>query len=123
MSNLKEINKLVKTLEQGINSENILTVNNKNNAVVQVVRILEDHKYLVVVEESISGLKVKVTKHLSNIQMDEPKSLKTKNIFKYAAKALPSLTGVIILSTPKGMLSHFDAANRKQGGRPLVKAF
>lgn len=123
MSNLNEINKLVKSLQKGINSKEPIKITTKNKAVVQVVKILEEHKYLVVTEDSLSGLNVKVTKHLTKIQMDEAKPVRNKNIFKYAVETLPSLTGVIIISTPKGMLSHLDAVDRKQGGRPLVKAF
>lgn len=123
MAALRSIKDLVKALQWGKRSDQEIKVEANLSAVEQIIDILKNKNYVKVKNISGNEYTLKVNKN-SNIEMDcTNASVRARKIHELAAKRLPSVTGTLIISTPKGMMAHVEAYEQKQGGRVMVVAY
>lgn len=84
-----------------------------------MIKALEEKDYIKI--QTISKREYTVqNKALTNIAVVNNETVKVKNIHKYARKVVPRITGTVILSTPKGIMAHDEAFDKKIGGRVFV---
>lgn len=119
----QEIEAVVKTLSKGLKTGLAAKIKVTFSAVEQLIKVLEDKQCVKVLNISKREYTLEVSKFLKNIATVKNETVKVKNIYKYASKVLPSITGTLILSTPKGIMAHDEAFNNKQGGRIIVIAY
>ncbi|MGC8547753.1 MAG: 30S ribosomal protein S8 [Candidatus Micrarchaeia archaeon] len=91
-----------------------------------VVETLKKNNYVVSAEEVSSGkfkmLKVKLARKINDIGVIKPRhAVKLEEYQKYEARYIPSKSfGILIVSTPKGVMSNTDAKANNLGGRLLA---
>mgnify|MGYP001626182828 CR=1 FL=1 len=91
-----------------------------------VVETLKKNSYVVSAEEVSSGkfkmLKVKLARKINDIGVIKPRhAVKLDEYQKYEARYIPSKSfGILIVSTPKGVMSNTDAKANNLGGRLLA---
>lgn len=57
---------------------------------------------------------------LNNVVLVNRKPIKAKHIIGYASEVLPTITGAVVLSTTKGLMTHIEATRVNEGGRVLA---
>lgn len=94
-----------------------------------VLKILKDHGYIEDYEyiENYRGgiIKVKLRGKIHNIGVIKPRfPVKWREIEMWERKYLPSYTmGLLIISTPKGVMTHEEAKKQKIGGRLIAYVY
>lgn len=82
--------------------------------------------HLLIREEFMKVQKVSNNKYrikelmLNNVVLVNRKPLKAKHIIGYASEVLPTITGAVVLSTTKGLMTHIEATRVNEGGRVLA---
>ncbi|MGC8628843.1 MAG: 30S ribosomal protein S8 [Candidatus Micrarchaeia archaeon] len=91
-----------------------------------VVETLKQNQYIEKSEEKTEGnfkkLKIVLAKKINNIGVIKPRhAVKLDEYQKYEARYIPSKSfGMLIVSTPKGVMSNKEAKEKKLGGRLLA---
>lgn len=116
-----EICRLAKVLHAEINTGKPVKVLLKYKQSKQVLDILEDRN--IVGLEFIKPMCYKVSVKANDICCVKTQNLKAKNIIQYANAVLPSISGVLILSTSKGIMAHDRAMEHNIGGKVIMGAF
>lgn len=119
MAATQEIKTVVRILRGGIKTGLIVKLKVTIGAVEQFVKTLEEKDYIKIQNINKRDYTVQI-KSLTNISVVKNETVKAKNIHKYTRKVLPSITGTVILSTPKGIMAHDEAFDNKLGGRVIV---
>lgn len=91
-----------------------------------VLDTLKRHNYIAGYEEVPDGkfkkLVVKLGKKINDIGAIKPRyAVKFENYQKYEARYIPSKNfGMLVVSTPKGVLSNIEAKQQRLGGRLIA---
>lgn len=120
MSAFSEITNIVRILQRRIDSDSPVIIQVVAQSAEQFLKTLEDTKYIRILKTQCKTYTVKTEKTMTKIEIGNKQSVKSKNISKYTATVLPSITGTVVLSTPKGVMSHEEARKTKCGGRVLA---
>ncbi len=110
----------IKNAEKARKSEVILAPVSKQ--IIKVLEILKEEKYIKdfkFSEDSRGGnIKVMLAHAINNLGVIKPRfNVKISEIEKYEQRYLPAINfGRLILSTPKGMLTHLKAKDEHTGG-------
>jgi len=94
-----------------------------------VLKILKDHGYIEdyeYIENYRGGItKVKLRGKIHNIGVIKPRfPVKWREIEMWERRYLPSYTmGLLIISTPKGVMTHEEAKKQKIGGRLIAYVY
>ena len=97
-----------------------------SNLVGRVLRLIQSKGYIGEIEFIDDGrqgkFKVQLFGRINDAKAVRPRySVKVKGIEKYEKRFLPSRDmGVMILSTPGGIVTHEDAKSQNMGGRVLA---
>lgn len=104
-----ELRTVVASIQQCMRKPNKTTVVEiKYSAVSKVMQILESRKFITITPVKNFKYTVKVTNGTTAIITAREETLKSKDILNYVRRELPSLTGVVILSTHKGIMCIYD---------------
>ncbi len=100
-----------------------------SNLVGRVLRLIQSRGYIGEIEFIDDGrqgkFRVQLFGRINDCKAVKPRfSVKVKGIEKYEKRFLPSREiGTLILSTPKGVMTHEDARRQNMGGRVLAYVF
>ncbi len=100
-----------------------------SNLVGRVLRLIQSRGYIGEIEFIDDGrqgkFRVQLFGRINDCKAVKPRfSVKVKGIEKYEKRFLPSREiGTLILSTPKGVMTHEDARRQNTGGRVLAYVF
>ncbi len=94
----------------------------KSKLVVAVLTCLKDNQYLGAIEPKERELKITLNGSVNNCGSIRPRFfVKHDEWEKYENRFLPSRTvGLILVSTPKGIMTHVQAKAQHIGGRLLA---
>ena len=100
-----------------------------SNLVGRVLRIFQTNGYIGEIEYIDDGrqgkFRVQLFGRINECKAVTPRfSVKEKNIEKYEKRFLPSRDlGILLLSTPNGIITHAEAKTQNTGGRVLAYVF
>jgi small subunit ribosomal protein S8 len=100
-----------------------------SNLVGRVLRLFQTKGYIGEIEYIDDGrqgkFRVQLFGRINDCKAVKPRfSVKVKGIEKYEKRFLPSRDlGLIILSTPKGIMTHMEAREQNLGGRVLAYVY
>lgn len=122
MESLNEIGCVVKAIQRSAANKVPVKVTATAASTEQLLDILIDNKYVSVtkIHNKIYTLK---SETLVKITVGGNQAVKCKKIPEYALKLLPSVSGIIILSTPKGVMTHEKALQLRTGGKLLAVVY
>jgi len=100
-----------------------LITNNTSKTIKKVLSIMQDHKYLGGFEEIKDAkgdlLRIHLIGRINKTSVIKPRFSVKKNAFeKFEKRFLPAKDfGILIISTPQGMMPHTEAKKKGIGGR------
>ena len=95
----------------------------------EVIRVFKEAGYIEESEEVEDGkgkyLKVKLTGNINKCGVVKPRySTKISDIEKFEKRLLPAKgVGILVISTPQGIMNHDDAKKKKVGGKLLAYCY
>lgn len=120
MNATEELYRVIEILQQGILLKNVVVIHARAKATEQFIRRLEIENIIAVLRSEAHAFTIEVNKFITDIAPVERVPVKAKDLLKSASMVLPSITGNIIISTPKGIQTHLGAYNQRLGGRVLA---
>ena len=116
-----------------LNSEKIgkneVIIKPSSKLIRKILTLLQDKKYLGGFEEIKDGkgniLVMKLIGAVNNCGVIKPRySVKLDNYTKYEKRYLPAKGfGILVVSTPKGIMTHEEAKEQKLGGRLIAYCY
>jgi len=100
-----------------------------SNTIKKILTIMNEHNYLGAFEEIADGkgnfLKVNLLGNLNKCGVIKPRFSTKKNAFeKWEKRYLPAKDfGIIIISTPYGIMTHNQAKEKNTGGKLLAYCY
>lgn len=97
--------------------------------IASVLKVMQEHGYIAafeLIKDQRGGVfRVKTTGYLNNCGVIKPRfSVRVDDIEQYERRYLPGQDfGVLIITTPKGVLSHTEAKRHHVGGRLLAYVY
>jgi small subunit ribosomal protein S8 len=94
-----------------------------------VLDVMKKESYITDYEEfqdkKIKRLRVKLSNKINSIGVVKPRySIQNEQIQKYESRYIPSRDfGILILSTPKGIMTNREAKEKRTGGRLLAYVY
>lgn len=95
----------------------------------QALAVMKEKGYVVSFEEVEDSrgnyIKLKLNGSINKCGVIKPKySVKTNEFEKFEKRYLPAKdVGMLLVSTPSGIMTHYDAKSKKTGGRLLVYCY
>jgi len=124
---------LANVLSQILNSDkrakDSCLVKPKSKVILKVLDLLKDNKYLgsyEIVQEAQGGIvKVNLLGSINKCGAIKPRySVKHNEFEKFEKRFLPAKDfGLLIVTTPKGIMTHKEAINNKVGGKLLAYCY
>lgn len=124
---------LAAALSKIMNAEKIgkkeVEIKPASKIIKKVLELMNDHRYLGAYEEMIDGrgnfLKVNILGNINKCGVIKPRfSTKHNNFEKWEKRYLPAQDfGIIIVSTPLGIMTHNQAKEKKVGGKLLAYCY
>ena len=97
--------------------------------VKELLRVMKDNEYIgdfKEIEDSRGNyIKLKLIGNINKCGVIKPRySVKNKEFEKFERRYLPAKDiGILFMSTPKGVMTHYDAKSKKTGGRLLAYCY
>ena len=97
--------------------------------VKELLRVMKDNEYISdfkEIEDSRGNyIKLKLIGNINKCGVIKPRySVKNKEFEKFERRYLPAKDiGILFMSTPKGVMTHYDAKSKKTGGRLLAYCY
>ncbi|HDH40971.1 MAG TPA: 30S ribosomal protein S8 [Candidatus Altiarchaeales archaeon] len=101
----------------------------KSKLLVEILRIFQNGGYIGEFEVSDDGrggsIRIKLVKRINDCGVIKPRyAVKRDEFQKWEQRFLPARDlGMLIVSTPKGVMSHLDAKEKGLGGRLLAYVY
>lgn len=124
---------LAAALSKIMNAEKIgkkeVEIKPASKIIKKVLELMNDHRYLGAYEELEDGrgnfLKVNILGNINKCGVIKPRfSTKHNNFEKWEKRYLPAQDfGIIIVSTPLGIMTHNQAKEKKVGGKLLAYCY
>lgn len=106
-----------------------LLINPLNKVIRRVLSIMQEHGYLGDLEEISQGrggfAKLHLINHVNKCGVVKPRfSIQVSEFQKFEKRYLPAAgVGILILTTPEGIMTHEQAREKGIGGRLLVYCY
>lgn len=106
--------------------KSICIIKNSSKLLKQVLGIMKDHRYIgefkEIKTEQGTTLELNLIGAINNCNVIKPRySVKKDEFEKFEKRFLPAKEfGIIILSTPKGLMTHLEAMQKNLGGRLIA---
>lgn len=110
-------------------SKSVCIIKPLSKVIVKILEIIKDKNYIndfTVVKDGKGDLiEVKLKGRINDIKVIKPRySVKVKNFEKYEKRYLPAKDfGIIMVSTPKGIMTHNEAREENLGGKLLAYCY
>ncbi|PIU22337.1 MAG: 30S ribosomal protein S8 [Candidatus Diapherotrites archaeon CG08_land_8_20_14_0_20_30_16] len=110
-------------------AKSICNVTHISKLLIKTLEILAKEKYIVGFDVKSKAEKkeavVKLNGMLTNLKAIKPRySIEYRDFEKFEKRYLPSRSvGILIVSTPKGLMTHIEAKKEKIGGRLIAFVF
>lgn len=121
MSTNEEIIRLAKALKTGLRSRVKVNIVLRNQTAKHIVKILESRNIIKTKVVHINRYEILVT--ASEVCLMNNQVVKAKNILNVARAILPSISGVLIISTPQGIMEHEIAHEKNLGVKMILGAY
>lgn len=98
----------------------------KNSTIVVSNGICKQFIHLLMKEDFLQAKKVSYNRYkvkqisLSNIGLVNRRSVRADELLSYASTVCPSITGSVVITTDKGLMTHQEASEKNLGGRVLA---
>ena len=95
----------------------------------EILKVMKDNGYIGEFKEIEDGrgnyIKLKLTGNINKCGVIKPRySVKNNEFEKFERRYLPAKDiGILFVSTPKGIMTHYDAKSKKTGGRLLAYCY
>ncbi len=105
------------------------TITNVSNLLLKILEILKENKYVgdFEIEETTRGriVKVNLLHKISEVRAIKPRfSIRKDEYVNVEKRYLPAKGfGIVIVSTPKGVMTHKDAIKENLGGRLIAYCY
>jgi small subunit ribosomal protein S8 len=102
---------------------------NSTNLLRSILEVMKRESYITNYEEfkegKVSKIKIALSNKINKIGVVKPRyAVKKDAIQKYEARYIPSRDfGILVLSTPHGVLTNKEAKEKKTGGRLLLYVY
>jgi small subunit ribosomal protein S8 len=96
-----------------------IVINRHSKLLMKIFEIMKERKYLEDYKTEIGGKNVEVTlgKIVESKAIKPRFTVKKENILKYMKRYLPAKNyGVLLISTPQGLMTHDEVLQKKIGG-------
>lgn len=106
-----------------------LVTKNTSKMIKKILELLQDNQYIGSFEETVDSkgniLKVHLLGRINETGVVKPRfSLKNDEFEKFEKRYLPARDfGLLILSTPDGLMTHTEAKSKKIGGRLICYCY
>jgi len=116
---------LSKILNAERRSKNEVLIRPISNTIKKVLTIMNEHNYIGSFEETKDNkgnfITINLLKNINKCGVIKPRfSTKNNQFEKWEKRYLPAKDfGIIIVSTPKGIMTHLEAKEKKTGGKLL----
>lgn len=122
MSARDELNILAKAIQSALRNKNpLVKIVIKNNTIKKITHLLEARNLIKI--KSIRGVKFELLVTANDLCLMNGKIVKAKDLLEFSRKVLPHISGILIITTPQGIMSHEDAHEKNVGGRILLAAY
>lgn len=122
MAVFREIEDIIKTLQRALKSSQTVNISVAARAAEQFLKTLEDNMYVRILKTQRNHYKVEINE-MFQIHIGHNKPIKYKKIHQYASKVLPTITGAVVVSTPRGVMTHEEAERTRTGGRVIALVY
>lgn len=105
------------------------TIKPVSKIIKQLLKVMKDHDYLSdfrVIEDSRGDyIELKLNGNINKCGVIKPRySVKNNEFEKFERRFLPAKDfGILLVSTPKGVMVHYDAKSKKLGGKLLAYCY
>lgn len=105
------------------------TVKPTSKLLVEILKVFQKEGYIGEFEYTDNGrggvIKIKLGKTINNCGVIKPRfAVRKDNYIKWEKRYLPAADfGILVMSTPKGVMSHKEAKEKGHGGRLLVYVY
>ena len=95
----------------------------------EILKVMKDNGYIGEFKEIEDGrgnyIKLNLTGNINKCGVIKPRySVKNNEFEKFERRYLPAKDiGILFVSTPKGIMTHYDAKSKKTGGRLLAYCY
>ncbi|MBS3096332.1 30S ribosomal protein S8 [Candidatus Woesearchaeota archaeon] len=95
----------------------------------EILKVMKENGYVGEFKEVEDGrgnyIKLALTGNINKCGVIKPRySVKSKDFEKFERRYLPAKDiGILLVSTPKGVMTHYDAKSKKTGGRLLAYCY
>ncbi|MBS3166124.1 30S ribosomal protein S8 [Candidatus Woesearchaeota archaeon] len=124
---------LAATLSKILNAEKVgkkeVEIKPASTMIKRILTILNEHNYIGSFEEVVNGkgglLKVNLLGNINKCGVIKPRfSTKWNSFEKWEKRYLPAQDfGIIVVSTPKGVMTHASAKEKQTGGKLLAYCY
>ena len=100
-----------------------------SKTVKQLLKVMKDNNYISDFKETEDSrgnyIKLSLSGTINKCGVIKPRySVKSKDFEKFERRFLPAKDlGILFVSTPKGIMTHYDAKSKKMGGRLLAYCY
>lgn len=120
----KELFKVITKLQESLGKKNKgVEIEIKTSAVLKVTKLLQVRNFVTLSYIKDFKYVIKVSNATSNIYCTIETIVKAKDLLNFATKVLPTVTGVVIMSTTSGIMCHEEAHNKNIGGKVMLIAY
>lgn len=95
----------------------------KSSAVLKIMMLLQARNFITLKYVKNFKYILNVASATSNIYCTVEMRVKVKDLLEFATKVLPTVTGIIIMSTTSGIMCLEEAHNKGIGGKVLLVAY
>ncbi len=109
--------------------KNECVVKHSSKIIKKILTIMNDNKYIGSFEEIIDGkgniIKINLLGNLNKCGVIKPRfNVKHTEFIKFEKRFLPAKDfGLLIVSTPKGVMTHDEAKKQKMGGKLIAYCY
>jgi len=100
-----------------------------SKVIKEILKVMKENNYIGDFKEFEDSkgnyIKLNLIGSINKCGVIKPRhSVKNKNFEKFERRYLPSKDlGILFISTPKGIMNHYDAKSKKMGGRLLAYCY
>src|SRR5450759_1697343 len=122
MSVREELDTLATAIQSALRNKKLLVkIVIKNRSIKTITHLLEGRNLIKI--KSIKGDKYELLVTANDFCLMNGKVIKAKDVMEFSRKVFPHISGILIISTPKGIMSHEDAHEKNVGGKILLGAY
>lgn len=118
---MDEIRNIVQTLRRSLTDRNSESVIIKTELGEHFLNILQKEGFIKVQRNNEKTELYPLV--LSDLYIVDRVTIRAREILHYASEELPTITGIVIVSTNRGIMTHISAEEQNLGGRVIAHVY